>query len=226
MKSPQTEQIKILLTLDVVSKELLPSDFIDIVAGRIYSTALVEDVTATEVDWYEGQKKVFNLDESIIEFNEMYRLPCPDSPTLDADSLPLRERLNNFRNILKEEISEVDDIMMTAYSSDADALTDIADWLGDIIIYCASELRKYGLPSDLILSIIMASNKSKLGIDGRPLIRKDGKVMKGPNYWPPEEQIKRAIGRSSYRGFWCLDAAASAAKEHLRNDTKPGETAS
>ena len=81
MKSPKTEQIKILLTLDVVSKELIPSDFIDIVAGRIYSMALVEDVTATEVDWYEGQKKVFNLDESIIEFNEMYRLPCPDSPT-------------------------------------------------------------------------------------------------------------------------------------------------
>lgn len=191
-QKPALEQIKILLTLDVVSKELIPSDFIDIVASRIYSMALVEDVTATEVDWYEGQKKVFNLDESIIEFNEMYRLPCPDSPTLDPGE-SLRQRLSNFKNILKEEISEVDDIMMTAYSSDADALTDIADWLGDIIIYCASELRKYGLPSDLILSIIMASNKSKLGVDGRPIIREDGKVMKGPNYWPPEEQIKRAI---------------------------------
>jgi len=191
-QKPALEQIKILLTLDVVSKELIPSDFIDIVASRIYSMALVEDVTATEVDWYEGQKKVFNLDESIIEFNEMYRLPCPDSPTLDPGE-SLRQRLSNFKNILKEEISEVDDILLTAYSSNADALTDIADWLGDIIIYCASELRKYGLPSDLILSIIMASNKSKLGVDGRPLIREDGKVMKGPNYWPPEEQIKRAI---------------------------------
>ena len=191
-QKPALEQIKILLTLDVVSKELIPSDFIDIVASRIYSMALVEDVTATEVDWYEGQKKVFNLDESIIEFNEMYRLPCPDSPTLDPGE-SLRQRLSNFKNILKEEISEVDDILLTAYSSNADALTDIADWLGDIIIYCASELRKYGLPSDLILSIIMASNKSKLGVDGRPIIREDGKVMKGPNYWPPEEQIKRAI---------------------------------
>lgn len=191
-QKPALEQIKILLTLDVVSKELIPSDFIDIVASRIYSMALVEDVTATEVDWYEGQKKVFNLDESIIEFNEMYRLPCPDSPTLDPGE-SLRQRLSNFKNILKEEISEVDDILLTAYPSKADALTDIADWLGDIIIYCASELRKYGLPSDLILSIIMASNKSKLGVDGRPIIREDGKVMKGPNYWPPEEQIKRAI---------------------------------
>ena len=191
-QKPALEQIKILLTLDVVSKELIPSDFIDIVASRIYSMALVEDVTATEVDWYEGQKKVFNLDESIIEFNEMYRLPCPDSPTLDPGE-SLRQRLSNFKNILEEEISEVDDILLTAYSSNADALTDIADWLGDIIIYCASELRKYGLPSDLILSIIMASNKSKLGVDGRPIIREDGKVMKGPNYWPPEEQIKRAI---------------------------------
>jgi predicted HAD superfamily Cof-like phosphohydrolase len=30
------------------------------------------------------------------------------------------------------------------------------------------------------------SNLSKLGLDGKPIYRKDGKVIKGPNYAPPE----------------------------------------
>lgn len=30
------------------------------------------------------------------------------------------------------------------------------------------------------------SNMSKLGLDGKPLYREDGKVMKGPNYFPPD----------------------------------------
>ena len=29
------------------------------------------------------------------------------------------------------------------------------------------------------------SNMSKLGLDGKPIRRRDGKVMKGPNYEPP-----------------------------------------
>jgi hypothetical protein len=30
------------------------------------------------------------------------------------------------------------------------------------------------------------SNMSKLGLDGKPIKREDGKVMKGPNYTPPD----------------------------------------
>ena len=30
------------------------------------------------------------------------------------------------------------------------------------------------------------SNMSKLGADGKPIYRKDGKVLKGPNYQPPD----------------------------------------
>ena len=38
---------------------------------------------------------------------------------------------------------------------------------------------------------IQASNMSKLGADGKPIYREDGKVMKGPNYFKPN--IKRAM---------------------------------
>ena len=35
------------------------------------------------------------------------------------------------------------------------------------------------------LDEIQKSNMSKLGADGKPIYRKDGKVMKGPNYFKP-----------------------------------------
>jgi predicted HAD superfamily Cof-like phosphohydrolase len=33
---------------------------------------------------------------------------------------------------------------------------------------------------------VHASNMSKLGEDGKPIYREDGKVLKGPNYQPPD----------------------------------------
>ena len=49
------------------------------------------------------------------------------------------------------------------YSTPLEALVDIADWLGDIQIYCASEMRKYGLDNSVILETIMASNMPFVG---------------------------------------------------------------
>jgi predicted HAD superfamily Cof-like phosphohydrolase len=72
-------------------------------------------------------------------------------------------------------------------------LADLADWLGDIMVYCASEMRKYGLRSNDILGIIMASNFSKLGLDGKPIYDERGKVLKGPGYWKPEPMIRRLL---------------------------------
>jgi predicted HAD superfamily Cof-like phosphohydrolase len=42
---------------------------------------------------------------------------------------------------------------------------------------------------------IQRSNMSKLGQDGRPIYREDGKVMKGPNYFKPDIEtiLKKAI---------------------------------
>jgi predicted HAD superfamily Cof-like phosphohydrolase len=37
-----------------------------------------------------------------------------------------------------------------------------------------------------VFAEIQRSNMSKLGADGKPIYREDGKVMKGPNYSPPD----------------------------------------
>lgn len=60
----------------------------------------------------------------------------------------------------------------------ADALADI-----DYVIQGANLV--WGFPAEAIGEEVHKSNMSKLGLDGQPIHREDGKVIKGPNYFPP-----------------------------------------
>lgn len=62
----------------------------------------------------------------------------------------------------------------------------IADALADLLYVVYGAAHTYGIPIDAIFREVHRSNMSKLGDDGRPVLRPaDGKVMKGPNYSPP-----------------------------------------
>lgn len=60
----------------------------------------------------------------------------------------------------------------------ADALTDLL-----YVIYGAGHA--FGIDLDECFHEVHESNMSKLGEDGRPIYREDGKVLKGPGYFPP-----------------------------------------
>jgi predicted HAD superfamily Cof-like phosphohydrolase len=132
--------------------------------------------------------------EDIKKFNGIYRLPVSEQPTLEV-GVPAAERLRAFKSILAEELDEIDDIVAALEKGvpALDALTMLADLLGDIQVYCASEMSKFGLPLDGVLGIIMQSNFSKLGADGNPIYDERGKVQKGPNYWKPEPKIQALL---------------------------------
>jgi predicted HAD superfamily Cof-like phosphohydrolase len=67
-------------------------------------------------------------------------------------------------------------------------LVEVADALGDILYILCGTLLKHGLENkiDEVFREIQRSNMSKLGADGKPIYREDGKVMKGPNYFKPD----------------------------------------
>ena len=114
----------------------------------------------------------------------------------------------SFHDILKEEVDEGLDLAAKYEKLAADhggqlpkehavdVLADMSDWLGDIVVYCASEARRWGIPMPDVLRIIMESNFSKLGADGKPIYDERGKVMKGPNYWKPEPKIREMYNGS------------------------------
>jgi predicted HAD superfamily Cof-like phosphohydrolase len=156
------------------------------------------------------------FEQDIQKFNTMYRMPVAASPAIINT-----KRLTDFKSILGKELNEIDDIVdklqfleasnMPAEDSTAlklEVLTDLADLLGDLQVYCASEMAKWGLPLEETLAIIMQSNFSKMGADGKPIYDEQDKLQKGPNYWKPEPKLQMMLqGR--------LDAAALLDKASL-----------
>jgi len=114
--------------------------------------------------------------ERIAAMNAMYKLPANDQPTLPADT---PERLAKFKATLMDEVHEIDEIVALANNggSAAEVAVAIADVLGDIIVYCRSEALKYGLPLEEVLDVIMDSNESKLGADGKPIYDANGNLL-------------------------------------------------
>ena len=135
-------------------------------------------------------KKTFR--DRIQAMNEMYKLPVNHSPYFFEGT---DDRLLKFKKTLLDEVAEIDEIVgqIRKGESEIDVQVAIADLLGDVIVYCRSEAMKYGIPLEEVLDIIMDSNESKLGADGKPIYDENGKFLKGPNYWKPEPRIKELL---------------------------------
>lgn len=133
----------------------------------------------------------------IVRMNGIYEL----APLEHANVTAVHARLLQFKDILDKEFGELTDIQVAAdhaliqqpeglhEESLKRIRIDMADLLGDIIVYCASEAERWQIPLQDVLKIIMASNFSKLGEDGKPIKDANDKFQKGPNYWKPEPLI-------------------------------------
>lgn len=84
-------------------------------------------------------------------------------------------------NLMKEENEEY---FEAAENND---LVEVADALGDMLYILAGTIIEHGMQHKIVevFDEIQRSNMSKLGEDGKPIYREDGKVLKGPNYFKP-----------------------------------------
>jgi predicted HAD superfamily Cof-like phosphohydrolase len=101
----------------------------------------------------------------------------------------LGNQINMLRyNLMKEENEEYLEAVQN------DDIVEIADALGDMLYILCGTIIEHGLQHKIeeVFDEIQRSNMSKLGEDGKPIYREDGKVMKGPNYFKPnfEEILK------------------------------------
>ena len=110
-------------------------------------------------------------------FHETYGLGV--STEMKADLGKLK---NDLRfNLMKEENEEY---LEAVENND---IVEIADALGDMLYILCGTILEHGLQHKIeeVFDEIQRSNMSKLGEDGKPIYREDGKVMKGPNYFKP-----------------------------------------
>lgn len=74
-------------------------------------------------------------------------------------------------------------------------LVEILDALCDLQYFLFGMVVIHGLQDvfDEAFGIVHDSNMSKLGKDGKPILREDGKILKGKNYWQPTEKLKELL---------------------------------
>ena len=70
---------------------------------------------------------------------------------------------------------------------DENSLVEIADALGDQLYILCGTILKHGMQHIIedVFDEIQASNMSKLGEDGKAILREDGKILKGPGFFKP-----------------------------------------
>jgi len=121
---------------------------------------------------------------SVGDFHHAFGLPVRGRPTAD---IPVEEAV--LRQALLDE--EVDELRVAV--ADADVV-GIADALADIVYIACGTAHAYGIDLDAVVAEVHRSNMTKLGTDGRPLYRADGKVLKGPAYEPPRVAAVLGLG--------------------------------
>ena len=129
----------------------------------------------------------------VVEFHQAFDLPNrlgqgkPDA---------MHERTELRKDLIEEEFYEFLDSHRRSYTNYND-LRDVdtvayADALADLVYVCFGAAIEAGVDLNMVLREVHRSNLSKLGEDGKPIYREDGKVLKGPNYSAPN--IKEVLG--------------------------------
>ena len=108
-------------------------------------------------------------------WHERFHVPVLDRPSLPADRVAMR------LDILEEEVRELREAV------ERGDLVEVLDALCDIQYVLDGNFLEFGWHAhkQAAFSEVHASNMSKLGEDGQPILRADGKVLKGPNFFRP-----------------------------------------
>ncbi|MAW96625.1 MULTISPECIES: nucleoside triphosphate pyrophosphohydrolase family protein [unclassified Leeuwenhoekiella] len=114
---------------------------------------------------------------AVHEFHTSFGLGIRETPTAD---------LGRAKNQLRFELmrEENEEYLEAANNND---LTEVADALGDMLYILCGTILEHGMQHKIeeVFDEIQRSNMSKLGADGKPIYREDGKVLKGPSYFKP-----------------------------------------
>lgn len=108
------------------------------------------------------------------EFHDKFGLPILLSP-----QFPDKARRQLRMSLILEELEEFSTALETK------DILGVIDALGDLAYVVYGAALEFGIDLNRAIAIIHESNMSKLGIDGQPIRREDGKILKGPGFFPP-----------------------------------------
>ena len=113
--------------------------------------------------------------EQAREFRKKYNIKS-------SDSKPVR---TYQRDLIREEFVEFIEAEGMLFRESDTFKEECLKELADLVYVCYQYAVNMGWDLDKALELIHESNLSKLGEDGKPILREDGKILKGPNYKKP-----------------------------------------
>jgi phosphoribosyl-ATP pyrophosphohydrolase len=116
-----------------------------------------------------------SLQSKVLEFHQAFgSYIAPSLGEVDDSVRTLRRRLMN---------EEVNEYLIGEENND---IENIAKELADILYIAFGTAVSYGFDLEAVFDEVHRSNMSKLGEDGKPVYREDGKILKGPSYSPAD----------------------------------------
>lgn len=115
--------------------------------------------------------------DAVKAFHTAFKIGHRDTPTAN---LGIEKNMLRYK-LMREENEEY---LEAANTND---LIEVGDALGDMLYILCGTIIEHGFQHKIeeVFEEIQRSNMSKLGADGEPIYRDDGKVLKGPNYFQP-----------------------------------------
>ena len=114
------------------------------------------------------------------EFMKVFGQEVKEEPKFPNDNT-----VNARIDLIHEEFDELKQAIYSDKARNEGTLVAIADALTDILYVTYGMAHSFGIDIDECFRTVHVSNMSKLDEDGKPIYRDDGKVLKGPNYRPP-----------------------------------------
>jgi predicted HAD superfamily Cof-like phosphohydrolase len=126
--------------------------------------------------------------EAVEQFHEAF--DSPKDVRLESTGRSKYAAINQMRfNLMFEELGELTDAMHEYMNAEGDgqekAALEVIDAITDLLYVVIGFAVTFGIDIETAFERVHSSNMSKLGRDGKPLFREDGKVMKGPDFMPP-----------------------------------------
>ena len=126
------------------------------------------------------------LQDQATAFRRTFNQEC--LPNISHYGMINQDMWNLQCDLIEEEAAEFLEAADECFADpeNVDRRTDLIKELSDLVFVCYQFAAAFNLDLDRAMTLVFESNMSKLDEQGKPIFRPDGKVLKGPNYQPPD----------------------------------------
>ena len=125
-------------------------------------------------------------EEKVRQFHKAMNLPINTQFNIELLNLRKKLILEETQELIAELDAAIEQLQTEKQSVLRATFENMCKEMADVQYALSGLAISFGLPIEDAFDATHNSNMSKLGNDGKPIYREDGKITKGPNYHKPD----------------------------------------